>query len=211
MPPRLRIGLTGGIASGKSTVEQRFVELGVPVIDADDSSRAVVAPGQPGLAAVVKRFGAGILTPRASSIAARCARSYSADRRAQGARGHPPSVDPRRHGAAGRRRGLMWSGDTLAGGRRRRAPLWTAFWWSMRTSRCSCSADGRDGGEPRKPRDSGRAGLARRALRRGGRCARECRHRSRIATGGRSLHERYLELCRLNFKVYPGPSRVGSE
>ena len=43
MPPRLRIGLTGGIASGKSTVEQRFIELGVPVINADDSSRAVVA------------------------------------------------------------------------------------------------------------------------------------------------------------------------
>jgi len=63
MPPRLRIGLTGGIASGKSTVEQRFIELGVPVINADDSSRAVVERGQPGLAAVAARFGAGILTP----------------------------------------------------------------------------------------------------------------------------------------------------
>jgi dephospho-CoA kinase len=64
MPPRLRIGLTGGIASGKSTVEQRFTELGVPVINADDSARAVVARGRPGLAAVVERFGAGILTPQ---------------------------------------------------------------------------------------------------------------------------------------------------
>jgi dephospho-CoA kinase len=64
MPPRLRIGLTGGIASGKSTVEQRFIELGVPVINADDSSRAVVEPGRPGLAAVIARFGAGILTPQ---------------------------------------------------------------------------------------------------------------------------------------------------
>jgi dephospho-CoA kinase len=64
MPPRLRIGLTGGIASGKSTVEQRFTELGVPVIDADDSARAVVARGRPGLAAVVERFGTGILTPQ---------------------------------------------------------------------------------------------------------------------------------------------------
>jgi dephospho-CoA kinase len=64
MPPRVRIGLTGGIASGKSTVEQRFMELGVPVINADDSSRAVVERGQPGLAAVVARFGAGILTPQ---------------------------------------------------------------------------------------------------------------------------------------------------
>ncbi len=62
MPRRLRIGLTGGIASGKSTVEQRFRELGVPVINADDSSRAVVAPGEPGLAAVVAHFGSRMLT-----------------------------------------------------------------------------------------------------------------------------------------------------
>jgi dephospho-CoA kinase len=62
MPHRLRIGLTGGIASGKSTVAQRFVELGIPVIDADESSRFVVAPGQPGLAELTKRFGAGLLT-----------------------------------------------------------------------------------------------------------------------------------------------------
>jgi dephospho-CoA kinase len=62
MPRRLRIGLTGGIASGKSTVAQRFVELGIPVIDADESSRTVVASGQPGLAQLTKRFGEGILT-----------------------------------------------------------------------------------------------------------------------------------------------------
>ena len=62
MPQRLRIGLTGGIASGKSAVARRFVELGIPVIDADESSRFVVAPGQPGLAELTKRFGAGILT-----------------------------------------------------------------------------------------------------------------------------------------------------
>jgi dephospho-CoA kinase len=57
----LRIGLTGGIASGKSTVTQRFAELGVPVIDADVASRSVVEPGRPGLAQVVQRFGAGVL------------------------------------------------------------------------------------------------------------------------------------------------------
>ena len=57
----LRIGLTGGIASGKSTVTQRFAELGVPVIDADVASRKVVEPGTPGLAQVVERFGAGVL------------------------------------------------------------------------------------------------------------------------------------------------------
>jgi dephospho-CoA kinase len=57
----LRIGLTGGIASGKSTVTQRFAELGVPVIDADVASRNVVQPGTPGLAQVVQRFGADVL------------------------------------------------------------------------------------------------------------------------------------------------------
>ena len=62
MARRLRIGLTGGIASGKSTVAGRFRELGIPVIDADQSSRAVVAPGQPGLKAVVAKFGEGVLT-----------------------------------------------------------------------------------------------------------------------------------------------------
>jgi dephospho-CoA kinase len=61
MGRRLRIGLTGGIASGKSTVAQRFIELGVPVIDADDSARAVVAPGKPGLASVVERFGSRVV------------------------------------------------------------------------------------------------------------------------------------------------------
>jgi dephospho-CoA kinase len=61
MERRLRIGLTGGIASGKSTVSQRFAELGVPVIDADVASRVVVMPGTPGLAQVVKRFGTGVL------------------------------------------------------------------------------------------------------------------------------------------------------
>ena len=62
MTKRLRIGLTGGIASGKSSVAQRFAELGVPVIDADESARIVVAPGSPGLAKVVSRFGESVLT-----------------------------------------------------------------------------------------------------------------------------------------------------
>ena len=61
MPRPLRIGLTGGIASGKSSVAQRFIELGVPVIDADEAARSVVAPGEPGLAHVVEAFGSGIL------------------------------------------------------------------------------------------------------------------------------------------------------
>jgi dephospho-CoA kinase len=61
MAERLRIGLTGGIASGKSTVAQRFTELGIPVIDADEAARAVVEPGTPGLAQVVTRFGSGVV------------------------------------------------------------------------------------------------------------------------------------------------------
>jgi dephospho-CoA kinase len=62
MTTRLRIGLTGGIASGKSTVAQRFAELGVPVIDADESARSVVSPGSPGLAEVISNFGKHLLT-----------------------------------------------------------------------------------------------------------------------------------------------------
>lgn len=57
------IGLTGGIASGKSTVSRFFEELGVPVVDADRLAREVVAPGSEGLAAVVSTFGEGVLTP----------------------------------------------------------------------------------------------------------------------------------------------------
>jgi dephospho-CoA kinase len=61
MPQRLRIGLTGGIASGKSTAAQRFSELGVSVIDADQASRAIVAPGTTGLEQVIGRFGPTML------------------------------------------------------------------------------------------------------------------------------------------------------
>src|SRR5476649_258630 len=61
MARRPRIGLTGGIASGKSTIAQRFMELGIPVIDADEAARSVVALGTPGLAQVIKRFGAGVV------------------------------------------------------------------------------------------------------------------------------------------------------
>ena len=53
----LRIGLTGGIATGKSTVAQMFAALSVPVIDADQVARDVVAPGTPLLAQVLETFG----------------------------------------------------------------------------------------------------------------------------------------------------------
>jgi dephospho-CoA kinase len=61
MGRRLRIGLTGGIASGKSTVAQRFAELGIPVVDADVAAREVVCLGTPGLARVIERFGPDVV------------------------------------------------------------------------------------------------------------------------------------------------------
>ena len=57
----LRVGLTGGIGSGKSTVAGRLAEHGATLIDSDKIAREVVAPGTPGLAAVVDAFGAGVL------------------------------------------------------------------------------------------------------------------------------------------------------
>ena len=59
--PFLLVGLTGGIATGKSTVSQMFAELGSVVIDADALAREVVEPGQPAHAAVVAEFGPGVL------------------------------------------------------------------------------------------------------------------------------------------------------
>lgn len=54
-------GLTGGIASGKSTVSRRFAARGVSIVDADALAREIVEPGTPGLAALVEAFGPGIL------------------------------------------------------------------------------------------------------------------------------------------------------
>ncbi len=58
----LRIGLTGGIGSGKSTVARLLAQRGARVIDADQLAREVVAAGTPGLAAVVAAFGGDVLT-----------------------------------------------------------------------------------------------------------------------------------------------------
>ena len=58
----MRVGLTGGVASGKSTVSAILAELGAVVIDADQLAREVVAPGTEGLAEVVAAFGEGVLT-----------------------------------------------------------------------------------------------------------------------------------------------------
>ncbi|QKS14823.1 dephospho-CoA kinase [Curtobacterium sp. Csp2] len=55
------IGLTGGIAAGKSTVSRRWAEHGAVVVDADRLARDAVAPGSPGLAQVAERFGPGVI------------------------------------------------------------------------------------------------------------------------------------------------------
>ena len=57
----LTVVVTGGVASGKSAVCERFAALGVPVFDADVAAREVVEPGQPALAEVVDAFGADVL------------------------------------------------------------------------------------------------------------------------------------------------------
>nr|WP_203596820.1 dephospho-CoA kinase [Actinomadura bangladeshensis] len=59
----MKVGLTGGIGSGKSEVSARLDERGAVVIDADKIAREVVEPGTPGLAAVVAEFGEDVLLP----------------------------------------------------------------------------------------------------------------------------------------------------
>ena len=55
------VALTGGIASGKSALAERFATLGAAIVDADLIAREVVAPGQPALAEIVAAFGPGVL------------------------------------------------------------------------------------------------------------------------------------------------------
>ncbi|TGO03744.1 hypothetical protein PN36_00855 [Candidatus Thiomargarita nelsonii] len=60
----LKIGLTGGIASGKTTVSKHFAKIGVPVIDADVIAHALVEPGQPALEHIIQTFGSEIINSR---------------------------------------------------------------------------------------------------------------------------------------------------
>lgn len=57
----LRVGLTGGIGSGKSTVCDLFADLGVPIVDADVIARQLVVPGQPALTKLTEVFGEAII------------------------------------------------------------------------------------------------------------------------------------------------------
>ena len=72
-------GLTGGLASGKSAVARMLRARGVPVIDADQLAREVVAPGTEGLAEVVKAFGEDVLLPDGSLDRAKVAALVFAD------------------------------------------------------------------------------------------------------------------------------------
>lgn len=62
----VRVGLTGGIGSGKSVVSQLLADRGALIIDYDALAREAVAPGMPALAAIAERFGLGILQPDGS-------------------------------------------------------------------------------------------------------------------------------------------------
>jgi dephospho-CoA kinase len=62
----LRVGLTGGIGSGKSEVSRRLAARGAVLIDADVAAREVVVPGSPGLARIAAAFGDGVLRPDGS-------------------------------------------------------------------------------------------------------------------------------------------------
>ncbi len=64
LTPDLKVGLTGGIGSGKTTVSNLFAALGVPIIDADVIARELVEPGQPAYREVIREFGDEIVDDR---------------------------------------------------------------------------------------------------------------------------------------------------
>ena len=102
-------GLTGGIASGKSTVSAQFRQMGLPVVDADQLARDVVLPGTPGLAAIVAAFGAEMLDA-----------SSALDRKKMGARvfsdaGARATLNGIVHPAIGQRSAEVLSAHAAAG------------------------------------------------------------------------------------------------
>jgi len=80
----LRVGLTGGIGSGKSAVSERLTALGAVVLDADQAARAVVEPGTQGLARIAETFGPGVLREDGSLDRAKLAEIVFADEAARG-------------------------------------------------------------------------------------------------------------------------------
>lgn len=107
---RYRLGLTGGIGSGKSTVGALLEQRGALLIDADQLARAVVAPGEPALAEIVDRWGAGMLLADGSLNRAALAAVVFADpaeRAALEAMTHPRIV--------ARSEALLASSDSIVG------------------------------------------------------------------------------------------------
>jgi len=80
----LRVGLTGGIGSGKSEAGRRLAARGAVLLDADKAARAVVEPGTPGLARVAETFGPGVLREDGSLDRAKLAEIVFADDAARG-------------------------------------------------------------------------------------------------------------------------------
>jgi dephospho-CoA kinase len=79
----LRVGLTGGIGSGKSAVAERLAALGAVVLDGDTAARAVVEPGTPGLAKIAGTFGPEVLKPDGSLDRAKLAGIVFSDQAAR--------------------------------------------------------------------------------------------------------------------------------
>ena len=79
----LRVGLTGGIGSGKSAVSERLAALGAVILDGDKAARAVVEPGTPGLALIAETFGPQVLRPDGSLDRAKLAGIVFADEAAR--------------------------------------------------------------------------------------------------------------------------------
>jgi dephospho-CoA kinase len=80
----LRVGLTGGIGSGKSEVSKRLAALGAVVVDADKAAREVVEPGTPGFARIAETFGPGVLRADGALDRAKLAQIVFADEEARG-------------------------------------------------------------------------------------------------------------------------------
>ena len=181
----MHVGLTGGVASGKSTVSALLRELGAVVIDADALAREVVEPGTPGL-----EGGRGGVRPRGAR-----ARTARLDRARLGA--YRLRRPPRR-GCARGRSSTRWCGPGPTSSSHRRRPV---RWWST-TSRCwsrpgqalDFDAIARGRRTRRRSRSRGRCGP--RLVGGGGEVANRRAGLTRGAPGGRDVRRRQLRNAR---------------
>ena len=145
----LRVGLTGGIGSGKSTAARRFAELGAVLVDSDVLAREVVAPGTTGLGEVVAAFGTGVLAPDGSLDRPALAAVVFGDPEARArlnAIVHPRVRGTHRGAGGGRgRRRDRGAGRPACSSRpaRPRRSRWS--WWCTPTRRCGCGGSSRRG------------------------------------------------------------------